>query len=165
MQNLFQCWINNFKVNLIRSVDKRLTNLYMVIWIFNSRFGETPIYVSSVINFLHSSAHNRHSLAQWLQCTLSYFSHSSAHASQILAHASQGNEQYSPPIAITSDAARHTAAHCLQSSMQRDGTIFSASAFRHCVAQCSHSMAHETQASIQLSTASLIKLIRNLLLS
>ena len=106
-------------------------------------------YACSITIFLHSSAQERHSSAQRLQCSALCFSHSSAQASHISAQALQSNKAYSPPIDISSAADRQTEAHCLLSSIQRI-IIFTPSSRKHSVAQCSHSIAHATHASIQL---------------
>src|SRR3989337_267535 len=119
--------------------------------IFNclhSRKLRSRYYTCSVAIFRHSSAQERHSCAQCRQCIASYFSHSAAHVSHTSAQALQSNEEYPPPIAISSALDLQTEAHCLSSSIQR-AIIFTSSSRRHSVAQCSHSIAHETHASIQ----------------
>jgi hypothetical protein len=94
--------------------------------------------------YRHSSAHLRQVSAQWRQCSLSCFEHSSAQASQIVAHSvarcaskvvpNDSADAVSQQLLAQS---RHKRAHCgrLPSSMQ-------------CAAQLSHSAAHELIAMI-----------------
>jgi hypothetical protein len=106
--------------------------------------------------FRHSAAQRRQASAQRWQCSMwGCFSHSCAHSSQTSAQSWQNSAARSLPRAITMVAVRQISAHSRSSAMQR-ASIFTSCSFKQAVAQCSHSIAHSLQASMQLRMVSCV---------